>query len=334
MSAIPGIISKLKASFKEALDNFEEQIDSDDLKIVAKIYNSITSNGNAWSKHKLINDLQKMTETFSCFDPVGFLITSASKLRTVITTEFKNAIEDVELDEGGAVIFVKEFIATFKKFPALLLAIKNKFSGNEKALGNVPAKKAEAPKTAPLGQIAFAPARARVPFEPNTKVEQDLYDSLLDHFHGEHFLNSKQAELMRKILSKGLYASVIHEPTTEVVYRGMVVPKAWLAKALKIKPGKLSKKGSISKSFTFTPRKGESSSWTTSKRSAENFANQAQRGEVAIVLYAEVERNPNRFVAGPGGLYKVKGPDYYSNEKEAVGLGNIKVSKVTWTDWS
>jgi hypothetical protein len=319
-------IEALKEKFADALESFENEVDDADMKIVGGVYTSFLHAGNLY-KHKLLFDLSNLFADYSINWEKAFgSLSPVTTFNAMFKSEFKRMTSSSSLSDYG-LIGVKDFVKLISGLPKLLKATITKYVGKGGSVG----KKAEAPSTAPLGQIAFAPARDGVPFEPNTKVEQDLYDALVQHFRGGHFLNSKQAELMRKILAKGLYSNVIHEPAVEFVYRGMSVPKVWLAKALKVKPENLPRKGVMEKSFTFTPKQGESSSWTTSKSTASNFADDVSRDRpFSVIIYAEIDRNPNRFVAGPGGLYKIKGPSNYSDEKEAVALGNIKVSKITW----
>jgi hypothetical protein len=48
------------------------------------------------------------------------------------------------------------------------------------------------------------------------------------------------------------------------------------------------------------------------------------------VLFAKPSANPNTFLSGDDGLYKIDDYDNYVGEHEAVGLGNINVMKIAW----
>lgn len=191
-------------------------------------------------------------------------------------------------------------------------------------------KSAEAPAKAPLGRIAFPGDRKGKPMEVDTDVEKRLYNALMLHYVDNEEVTNEDAALMRKFLSKEWYSEIFHEPTAKVVYRGFSVSKnwKWLLRVLKV--DKLPKdKGSIEKNFTYTPSRTATSSWSTSKKVARDFAEGGDRG-MSVIFHASVADNPGRFVAGPGGLYKVQGFEQYDSEKEAIGLGPIKVFKVEW----
>jgi hypothetical protein len=159
-------------------------------------------------------------------------------------------------------------------------------------------KKATAPVTAPMGRIAWPEARPGQPFEPNTKIEDQLYDALNQHFDDINRLTASEAEVLRKMLAKGWYSDVLKAPSVKTVVRGMNVSKQWLQKVLKGEY--LDDTGMLERSFTFTPKQG-SSSWSTQEGTAKQFAREGDH-MWAVVMYASVKRNPNRFLSGPGGL--------------------------------
>jgi hypothetical protein len=188
-------------------------------------------------------------------------------------------------------------------------------------------KAAEAPPKAPLGRLAFPGHRKNKPFEADTEREEELYNDISAHFNENEPLNAADAKLLKTFLDKGWYEDVFHEPNGSI-YRGMSVNADWLKMALKVK--KLSNHGSVTKSFTFTPR-GGSSSWSTSKSVAQGFKSSGD-GNFNVILHAKTEQNPKRFLTGPGGLYKVDGFNEFPDEKEVVGIGPIKVFKVEWNN--
>lgn len=182
-----------------------------------------------------------------------------------------------------------------------------------------------------LGKIAFPTQRLNksLPLELDTQPEKKLYSALKDHFDGERLLSKSDSNLIRKFLEKGIYNDVFIEPKTNTLVRGMTVPKKWLMNALKLKtPEQLENSGVVNKTFTFTPRAG-GASWTTDLKTAKKFSREGA-GDVRVIMYADLDKNPKRFVIGPGGLYNVSGLEDHSSERESIGLGPIKVSKIRW----
>jgi len=190
--------------------------------------------------------------------------------------------------------------------------------------------------TAPLGRFAFPGERTKnnLPFEPNTDLENSLQAAIDNHFHDNEPMPTDAGNTLRKLLSKGLYDDVIKEPKTQNVYRGMCVSEEWLRKITKLpKTKEIPEKGSVEKSFTFTPRHGSSTSWTTEEAVGWRFAKDAHREneeDYLIIIVSSLKANPNRFLAADDGLYKLKIPAQFNTEQEATGLGPIKVTKIEW----
>lgn len=195
-------------------------------------------------------------------------------------------------------------------------------------------KFATATGKSPLGKLAFPGSRnnKKLPVEPNTQTENELFNDLVAHFEGSELLDKEKSNLIRKFLQKGNYHDVFKEPKVATLYRGMGVKSTWLAKALKLNVKELGRKGSLEKSFTFTPNRG-GSSWTSDIKTARNFGHNNATSDFdsyVVIMHANVDKNPSRFIVGPGGLYNVDGFDTHIDEKESIGLGPIKVSKITW----
>ena len=206
----------------------------------------------------------------------------------------------------------------------------------------------ESPK-AKMGKWAWPQDRGgrqqkgMMPFEPSTKIEMKLLDAIVNHFLGDH-LDVESAELIQGFLKKGQYADIIHEPNYNILYRGLAVPSKWMAKILGYKKtAELPAMGTVEKKFTFNPKKGGATSWSVDKKQSVIFAgdmkfhyppgyeddgHKIKEGETGLLMYAALDDNPHRFVSGPDGLYKLKDAQRYSDEKEAIGLGPIKVYKV------
>jgi len=195
-------------------------------------------------------------------------------------------------------------------------------------------KKAEAPSGSPLGRIAFGQERLdKVPFEQDTKVENKLFSKLVAHVENQAMLDSEAVSQIKSMMKKELYPNIFKEPDVDDVYRGMIVTSQWLKKALKIGKGKkIPDKGTLKKSFTYTPKRGWASSWSTAKSVATKFSSKehSDSSKYKIVMRASVDDNPLTFVDMRKGLYNVSQIDHFKDESEAIGMGKIRVYEVTW----
>lgn len=189
----------------------------------------------------------------------------------------------------------------------------------------------EAPKDAILNQYAFAEKRFQLPIEFDTAREKELYSALVAHFKDNTPINAELANEISQILAADQYDSIFKKPTQEFIYRGMSVDKKWLMSALKIdNQDDLDDNGHKEASFTFTPKENRgATSWSINREQALNFANSDDG--YSVFLVATTDDNPNKFVLGPGGLYKVSGFDSHTQEDEAIGIGQIKVTKIYWS---
>lgn len=257
------------------------------------------------SGRDILNSHRRIRDTFEkIFDPEPYTISLQIQERRAMLDQLKNL--------GSA-----------------LRRVETKFSSKK------PDTNAEAPPTAPLGQFAFAQNRTdKVPFESNTEIENKLFQRLSGYFTENIPIKDEDVETLKAFLKKGLYSPVIHVPNVPVVYRGMNVRREWLSKAIKKPTSLLGKKGTLEKSFTFAP-KHSASSWSESKAVAKKFTKEDDSGSLgdryySVVMHASVESNSNKFIACPKGLYKVDAFASFKSEKEALGLGDIKVFKIEW----
>jgi hypothetical protein len=182
-----------------------------------------------------------------------------------------------------------------------------------------------------FGKYAFAANRsnkdggiARVPFEKNTKIEQQVYIALINHFRGKP-LSKGNANTIHKLLLTNQYSDIFNEPEKGVIYRGMTVTEKWISKLIDVNSSKMT----IEKEFTFEPKQG-ASSWTVSKNIATKFAlkNVIDKKTYAIILIANVEDNKKQLLSSDKGLYYVEPLNGYQNENEVIGLGSIKISGI------
>jgi len=190
----------------------------------------------------------------------------------------------------------------------------------------------EAPEGSPLGKFAFPLRRRGKPPEPDTPEEKRLFNALVAHFADNIKLNAKTAMGIKDLLSQGLYPEVFSPPEQEEVFRGMSVSKAWLSKTLGMAAKDIPAKGSEEVETTYEPRNGGGSSWTVNKAITSKYFRDPSR--VGVVLHARVADNPGSFVMGPDHLYRLDFIAGFAYEKEVVGLGDIKVYKISWIDES
>ncbi|NBW06433.1 MAG: hypothetical protein EBR82_00215 [Caulobacteraceae bacterium] len=233
----------------------------------------------------------------------------------------------------------------FRK-PGALEALKNSFLNIDKTLrayikgmGTAQAtldkefeKKAEEPPNSILGSFAFAEEREDVPFEKDNAEEKKLYSGIEKHIFDNIPLNDERSKLIKKILDKGQYKKLFREPRGRAVYRGMKVSEAWLKKALKLgKKDTLKRKGRAEASFTFTPRRGDASSWASDHYAAEEFAFEgSEDGFYGVILHALSEDNAGRLLDFKN-LYDLGDLGEYQHESEVIGFGKIKVYKIEWS---
>lgn len=201
--------------------------------------------------------------------------------------------------------------------------------------------------TDPLGKYAFPQDRKlrnSVPYEKNTKLEDELEDAIENHFMASWPFTKDVANKLSELLSKNLYVDILKRPEVDVVYRGMSVSEQWIKRALELNDDEpLSSSAEIEKRFTFLPKPMMgSSSWTCDFGIARDFSissieksqyltHGSARGKVthSIVLHAKLSENHNSFLSGEDGLYKLQHASGYQNEQEILGLNDIKVFKLS-----
>lgn len=198
----------------------------------------------------------------------------------------------------------------------------------------------------PLGKWAFANDRApgftKVPKETDTAMEAELHRALRNLFDKNVPMSVEPAEELRKLAASGKYADIIRSPESGTkIYRGMRVPAGWLSGATIKKIDDIPKSGESEPgtTFTFTPRRGFTSSWTANLKSATKFANEGgpegndnhPTNAFAVIMEADVtDENRFNFILGDDGLYKVDPLYHFSSEHEVVAIGPVKVTKLTW----
>lgn len=194
-------------------------------------------------------------------------------------------------------------------------------------------KPPEAPEGAPFGLYAWAPRREAMPEEPDNEMEDLVYLELRRHFAStlEGGVSARVCGFLRLMLQLGWYAPVLHAPPQDRLYRGIKLSSlAQLQRFLGVDE-EPEEAGSIDyeAGVTFTPEGRFSTSWSALKNRTREFSGAGKRG-YAVTLVARVAANPHRFLAGPGGLYQVRGLSRHHLEKESVGLEPVQVTRVEW----
>jgi len=166
--------------------------------------------------------------------------------------------------------------------------------------------------------------------ESNTPEENAAFDALHNLVNKNIPISREDATNLKAALSSGQYDAV-QPPQEMFVYRGMSVTEDWLRTALKLGTDEpLEPEGSADGSFTFTPRKGESSSWSLSSHRAGDFAiiSSMARQPYAIIMTAPVD--PENMLTGPDGFYAVETLDAHDDEDEVICFGPVSVATIEW----
>lgn len=185
----------------------------------------------------------------------------------------------------------------------------------------------------PYGKFLFAKKRHDdVPPEEDTHKESGAYLALKGHIQNNEVLPQHVALDLMGQLEDGSYGAVLKEPTVEYVYRGMKLPADRLAKMLGVDVSSLQDNGSMVLDRMMKTRRGGegSTSWSIDFNSGRSFSWSGNGDEWGVLFVAKVSENPQSFLQGPNGFYKVMGLDSFTSEKEAIALGPIRVYKAYW----
>ena len=201
-------------------------------------------------------------------------------------------------------------------------------------------KNKKSSKKEPLGRYAFPGERnprsgPALPHEKNTKLEDDIYDSLVNYVVHNDTIPPDLASSIHDILKSGMYDDIFAEPDASTkVYRGSGTGNS-LKKILGLGPDDpIPSKGESDVDYVLSARKGSVTSWSLDPEIASKFAQdnntRKKEDDYTVIMTAVVGENPGVFWVGPGGFYKLKTADKYSKESEAMALGPVKLSHVSW----
>lgn len=200
---------------------------------------------------------------------------------------------------------------------------------------------------APLGWIAFSPERKNfgfnkgMPQEPNTGVEEELRTAIVDFINGDLDVKSELVALLKSILRLGLYEDVFRYTPAhlQTLYRGIMLTEERVLNSppglrnvlLNLTPNTGAK--TVSFPWQLEPNnKTGLSSWSEDFKVAQKFAMDNlywDEKAFAIVMHADLSENSKNFMDMLNILKQLNSrPDMW-HEKEHLGLGNIKISRMT-----
>lgn len=188
-----------------------------------------------------------------------------------------------------------------------------------------------APGKEPIfGDYVFSPYRkTSVPFEENTPEEEVAFQALSNHVGGPPIPEEAGLVLMQALDDES-YPSILHEPSAEYVFRGMCVSPSQLENLIG-EPGSQAGSKPVTKWVGSHETQRGGTSWTVNKTVASGYSfPHPPKTPYAVVLVARVKDNPDTFLEGPGGFYKVKALSRDSWEDESIALGPVKTYRVYW----
>jgi hypothetical protein len=278
----------------------------------------------------------------------------AGSIARDVLADIANALVEYGDDEAGRDLAYKSIDRTWKTLRKDLYGdlIKNTLSTmlkkdeeKQKFSGKISAKDAEAPKDAPLGQIAFGEERVDdVPPEPDTKFEKKVLQSL-DRYIGNHLkmkFSSNELSVVQDILASGLYKKIFRSPGGNV-YRGMALPREQFEERFPELAEEVyadvensySKVHEITGTFE-SNRDDQVSSWSSVERVARTFALESEfkidkEAEPVMLIYiAKASDNGGRLfdLTNLYSFVKTANSSLRENESETLGFGPITYSSI------
>ena len=223
-------------------------------------------------------------------------LTSNSKNKKLLISFYSNVLEDL-LDHVEKIVNNDSALEHYKK--SVIVAKKNKdlISSDNKDKG-------------PLGLYAFPGARSDkdLPNEPNTELEDKLFDNIYSHFFDDLKLSKNTFNKIQQLIKSKKYSDIFNFYKSGPIYRGMSISK------------QLSKK--LQKNFIYKPRDA-TSSWTWNKSVAYDFSEGGNMNDVSIVLKASPSKNNIENWLSAKNLYNIDSISHYDNEDEVIVLGDI-----------
>ncbi len=200
-----------------------------------------------------------------------------------------------------------------------------------------------------LGKYAWPSAIKNHPMadEPDTDIEEMLYQQLHNHFGAISPLSAGAVNAMQQILDSGSYNTTFNRCNSGPVLRGMKLPVSWLEQhapeALKGLPTErkdpLDWGGPVSiapMTYKSEGKFGSVSSWTNIWKEARKFTIQWSTGTVPVILHSDCSSGYFMYTDGlkryQGGRYKdefgIKKLNPNAHEKEILLFGDCVVTAV------
>ncbi len=188
------------------------------------------------------------------------------------------------------------------------------------------------------------------PFEPDTKVEEMLYQQLHNHFGAIAPISDEAVVEIKKILNSGDYSNIFSRcDSGGEVQRGMRVSVSWIKKYIPEIVDALNdnKKDSMDweppisvRPFTYKPagKFGNASSWTDNFKSARRFTTKWSESTIPIIIHSDCSSGTfmytqafDRYQKGryedDFGIKKLN-PTNWSQEREIILFGDCEVTAV------
>ena len=201
----------------------------------------------------------------------------------------------------------------------------------------------------PLGKYVWPSAVKGHPMadEPDTDIEEILYQQLHNHFGAIAPLSDEAINAIKQILDSGQYTHVFQRIPKGKVLRGMRLPIAWFEnyapEALLNLP--IERKDPMDwgmpipiKPMIYKPKGkyGAASSWTSDWKSARRFTTLWSKNTIPVILHSNYESgyfmSTMPFKKYKGGRYKdifgIKKLNPNAHEKEVILFGECTVTAV------
>jgi hypothetical protein len=174
--------------------------------------------------------------------------------------------------------------------------------------------------------------------EINTALEEMLQKKIKAHIDNA-LLSSESVEIIKELIDKNLYPEVFKRYAVGEVYRGMYVSPGWMRETFTNFEESRDESGSIVEadfSVAISPLEGRDvASWTRDLDLALEFSqspSKDHRSGISLVLVADAAHEENYFIDLEPIYDTYKFAKHMAFEEEVVGVGDIKIKKVMWTE--
>jgi hypothetical protein len=347
--------SEIDATFEELEEHYKRVLNVG----ISEAFERLTQNGTDWTTYKkrprIMNEIRLasdqiygngnvLTRDFSSLSEFQQVIDDA--IEPAVMGELEQFFENVEgsLSSKKKIVIgnLHKFVTSTKYFKdAVVKRLAFFLKDYEKT--DVPAETAEDDPV--WGKYAFATDRKDAPYEPNAPSEGDAEAELHAHFDGSNYLSANTAQKILNFTSSNQYTKLLEFPADEFqfIYRGMSVTEQYILNLLgnspdaeKINSLSVGEEETIAFNGSAVPR-GDSASWTVSKKIAEKFSTREFEGHeddaelfadgdkvFALVITAKTSENDDKLLLNPDTIYNVRDFMHFKHEKEVIGVGPIK----------